>query len=106
MVRNVASFWTELRADSKCSGAFITACEYYYPGHHGFNLGYADTEFGIKYRIVKETDNLPQIGIFPLVEIPTVKNNEFSDGKTKIYLRYGYKNRGKINNLRVEQVTG
>ena len=59
---------------------------YYYPGHHGFNLGYADTEFGIIYRIVKETDNLPQIGIFPLVEIPTVKNNEFSDGKTKIYL--------------------
>ena len=59
---------------------------YYYPVRQSFNLGYADTEFGIKYRFVKETDNLPQIGIFPIVEIPTVKNNEFSDGKTKIYL--------------------
>jgi len=33
--------------------------------------GYGDTEFGIKYRFVEETNYLPQIGIFPLVEIPT-----------------------------------
>jgi hypothetical protein len=50
------------------------------------DFGFADTEFGVKFRFVKETDNTPQIGIFPILEIPTVKNTEFSDGRTKIYL--------------------
>lgn len=59
---------------------------YYNSRHQGSGYGYADTEFGIKYRFVQETENSPQIGTFPLIEIPTVKNGEFSDGKTKIYL--------------------
>ena len=33
--------------------------------------GLGDTEFGIKYRFLHETDNLPQIGIFPMAELPT-----------------------------------
>ena len=33
--------------------------------------GLGDTEFGIKYRFVHETNGWPQIGIFPLVEFPT-----------------------------------
>jgi hypothetical protein len=33
--------------------------------------GLGDTEFGIKYRFVHETNGWPQIGIFPLVELPT-----------------------------------
>jgi hypothetical protein len=59
---------------------------YFFSRHQGSGFGYADTEFGIKYRFVKETENSPQIGTFPIIEIPTIKNNEFSDGKTKIYL--------------------
>jgi hypothetical protein len=59
---------------------------YYYSRHQMSGYGYADTEFGIKYRFVQETENSPQIGTFPIIEIPTVKNGEFSDGKTKIYL--------------------
>jgi hypothetical protein len=35
------------------------------------HFGYGDTEVGIKYRFVHETDLLPMIGAFPLVEIPT-----------------------------------
>lgn len=35
------------------------------------HFGYADTEVGIKYRFVHETDGHPMIGIFPLVEFPT-----------------------------------
>jgi len=54
-------------------------------GHENM-LGYADTEVGIKYRFIRESDNSPMVGIFPIVEIPTIKNNGFSDGKTKIYL--------------------
>jgi hypothetical protein len=56
------------------------------PMHQRAGFGYADTEFGIKYRFVKETDNRPMIGAFPIIEIPTVRNSEFSSGKAKIYL--------------------
>lgn len=33
--------------------------------------GLGDTEIGVKYRFVDETDDRPQIGIFPMVEAPT-----------------------------------
>ena len=33
--------------------------------------GLGDTELGIKYRFVQETNGWPQIGIFPMVELPT-----------------------------------
>lgn len=36
----------------------------------GSQYGYAPTELGIKYRFVQETEGTPQIGIFPLVEVP------------------------------------
>lgn len=35
------------------------------------HYGYGDTELGVKYRFVQETNYLPQVGIFPLLEIPT-----------------------------------
>jgi len=41
------------------------------PRGAGNHVGYGDTELGIKYRLVQQTDSLPDIGIFPLVEIPT-----------------------------------
>lgn len=33
--------------------------------------GYGDTELGAKYRFLKETATTPEIGTFPLVEVPT-----------------------------------
>lgn len=33
--------------------------------------GLGDTEFGIKYRLVQETNGWPQIGVFPFAEMPT-----------------------------------
>jgi hypothetical protein len=33
--------------------------------------GLGDMEFGFKYRFVQETGSLPEIGIFPAVEVPT-----------------------------------
>jgi hypothetical protein len=33
--------------------------------------GLGDTEFGVKYRFVQETETLPQVGIFPIMHIPT-----------------------------------
>jgi len=58
---------------------------YEYTRKQGTYFGYAYTEFGMKYRFVKETDNTPQIGTFPIIEIPTINNNKFSKGKVQIY---------------------
>lgn len=33
--------------------------------------GLGDVEVGVKYRFVRETDDRPQVGIFPMVELPT-----------------------------------
>jgi hypothetical protein len=38
-------------------------------GNPAYGLG--DMEIGLKYRFVNETSFIPQIGIFPLIEIPT-----------------------------------
>jgi hypothetical protein len=70
---------------------------YNYSQKLGANFGYGDTEFGIKYRFIKETDNSPQIGVFPIVEIPTIKNTEFSNGKAKLFLPvWAQKSWGKV----------
>lgn len=37
----------------------------------GHAYGYSDTELGVKYRFIEESDALPQVGVFPLVELPT-----------------------------------
>ncbi len=41
------------------------------PAGDGSQFGYGDTELGAKYRFVEEGDRIPQIGIFPLLEVPT-----------------------------------
>ena len=33
--------------------------------------GFGDTELGVKYRFVTETNSRPEIGTFPLLELPT-----------------------------------
>lgn len=43
-------------------------------GSHQYGLG--DVELGFKYRFVHETDTRPQVGIFPLYELPTGNQNE------------------------------
>jgi hypothetical protein len=51
------------------------------------NFGYGDTELGVKYRFVEQTDVLPDIGTFPLVEVPTGNSSEgLGNGKTQVYI--------------------
>ena len=51
------------------------------------HFGYGDTEAGLKYRLVHETDVLPAIGVFPLVEIPTGdKDKGLGNGKAQYFL--------------------
>lgn len=33
--------------------------------------GFGDTEVGVKYRFLQETDTAPQVGTFPIVHVPT-----------------------------------
>jgi hypothetical protein len=59
---------------------------YQYSSYHDLNLGYTYTEGGVKYRFVKESKNIPEIGIFPLVEIPTIKDSRFGDENYQVFL--------------------
>jgi len=49
----------------------IAPLAYSTPSAGGSAYGYGDTELGMKIRFVEETNWLPQIGIFPLLEVPT-----------------------------------
>ncbi|MGA9121506.1 MAG: hypothetical protein WB699_19220 [Bacteroidota bacterium] len=50
------------------------------------HYGYSDTEVGVKYRFIEETPTIPQIGIFPLIEIPTGDaNKDLGAGKVQAY---------------------
>jgi hypothetical protein len=52
----------------------------------GAHYGYGDTELGLKYRFFHETDYLPQIGVFPLIEVPSGDANRgLGNGRTQIF---------------------
>jgi hypothetical protein len=49
--------------------------------------GYGDTEFGVKFRFIQETDYIPQVGIFPMVEFPTGDHGKsLGNGRTQYFL--------------------
>jgi len=49
--------------------------------------GYGDTELGVKFRFMQETEHLPQVGIFPLLEIPTGnKVDGLGNGQAQTFL--------------------
>jgi hypothetical protein len=65
---------------------FLAPMEYVH-SVNGTKYGYSNTEIGIKYRFVEETENIPQIGVFPLIEIPTGdKSKDIGSGKYQLYL--------------------
>jgi hypothetical protein len=49
----------------------IAPLAYDAPAGGGAHYGYGDTELGVKFRFLQESDRLPQAAIFPLLEIPT-----------------------------------
>ncbi|HEY4246059.1 MAG TPA: hypothetical protein VGM64_04330 [Lacunisphaera sp.] len=51
------------------------------------HVGYGDTEVGAKYRFLEEADGIPQVAIFPLVEIPTGESSRgLGSGHTQLFL--------------------
>lgn len=52
-------------------------------GHYGFG----DLELGAKYRFIQETKDRPQIGTFPLVELPTGSaSHNLGTGHTQVFV--------------------
>jgi hypothetical protein len=49
----------------------IAPLVFYAPSEGSDSYGYGDTELGIKFRFVQEGDWIPQVGTFPLLEVPT-----------------------------------
>lgn len=50
-------------------------------------IGLGDMEIGVKYRFLRETDSRPQIGIFPLIQVPTGNADKgLGSGHTQVYL--------------------
>ena len=53
----------------------------------GTHYGFSDVELGAKWRFAEESDRMPQIGIFPLVELPTGnRTKELGQGSAQVYL--------------------
>ena len=51
------------------------------------NYGPGIIELGVKYRIIHETKTMPQIGVFPLIELPTGDSGKgLGNGKTQFFL--------------------
>lgn len=49
----------------------IVPFAYNKPSGESMKWGYGDTELGVKFRFVHETDTIPQIGTFPIVVLPS-----------------------------------
>jgi hypothetical protein len=59
----------------------------YVHSNEGTHYGYSDTEVGVKYRFVEETETVPQIGSFPLIEFPTGnEDKQLGSGQFQAYL--------------------
>jgi len=49
--------------------------------------GYGDTELGIKYRFLKEKKWRPQIGVFPIIELPSGNHSKgLGNGNIQVYI--------------------
>jgi len=49
----------------------ITPFAYNKPRGESMKWGYGDTELGVKYRFIHETEVIPQVGTFPVFELPS-----------------------------------
>jgi hypothetical protein len=50
-------------------------------------FGWGDVEMGFKYRFLQETDTLPQMALYPLLDLPTGNHNEeLGSGKADVFV--------------------
>ena len=68
----------------------IAPFQYVKPEGEDSQYGYGDTELGIKYRFIQETDKIPMVGTFPIVLIPTgdQKKRIWVAGRPRLFLPF------------------
>lgn len=71
---------------SNCQIHIEVPMNYSYNSNKEFRYGYAYTELGFKFRFFLSKDKSFQVGTFPIFEVPTVKNGNFSNNKLQTYL--------------------
>jgi hypothetical protein len=54
----------------------IAPLAYDNPRKGEWHYGYSDTEVGVKYRFLQEMDWQPQVGVFPMLELPTGNSDD------------------------------
>lgn len=65
----------------------VTPWAFNKPSGAGTAHGYGDTELGVKWQLNEESETMPMIGIFPLVEAPTGNSDKgLGNGHTQIFL--------------------
>ncbi len=65
----------------------IAPFAYDHPNGMPMLYGFGDIELGMKYRFIHETKRRPQIGIFPLIEVPSGDTARgLGSGETQIFL--------------------
>jgi hypothetical protein len=61
--------------------------EYVKPEGQPSQYGYGDTELGVKFRFIQETDSCPQVGTFPIFILPTGNEDKgLGSGETQVFL--------------------
>lgn len=65
----------------------IAPIQYVKPEEGDSQYGYGDTEFGIKFRFIQESDFIPMVGTFPLVLFPTGDSDKgLGNGQAQYFL--------------------
>ena len=64
----------------------IAPTAFIHPKGESSAYGYGDTEVGVKYRFIHETQYMPQVGTFPHVELPSGNSKEgLGNGKAQVF---------------------
>lgn len=79
----------------------IVPLSYVSPNKGSTQYGFGDTELGVKYRFVQESDGFPIVGTFPLVEMPAGNHKQGlgSGAREGIYSTLAPKELGRMDDL-------
>ncbi len=65
----------------------IAPFAYNKPQDGAMQYGIGDMELGVKYRFIQETDSIPMVGTFPLIEVPTGDSSRaLGNGSLQLFL--------------------
>jgi len=64
----------------------VVPTAFIHPNDEASSYGYGDTEVGVKYRFIHESQYMPQVGFFPRAELASGNSKEgLGNGKTQVF---------------------